>query len=348
MRLCLPLTSDVASMAVLIAALESAHSVALIPGGDDAEPPQFAGGVLTGTPDAPAILTLTGGPQVADADDRIYLRSSGSTGTPKWAAHTTDRLLGNCRGVVERLDLDADDRVMLPVPMHHMYGLGAGLLPGLLAGASIHVVPRGNPLTVFQAQRAFKPTAMFMVPSQCRSVMALGRKAGEAALVVVAGDKLGADEAAAFEKDHGRLVNLYGATELGAITAGIPSDPPDLRHPLAGPPIRGMELALLPVDDPDAAEGAEIMQVRHEHGLLGYAFPETGELREEAGDLWITSDLVRRHEGDRIEVLGRADHAVNRDGLLVHMSDIEACIASVPGVAQTAVVSAARPAGARG
>lgn len=341
MRLCLPLTSDVASMAVLVAALESAHSVALIPGGEDAVP-DFAAGILSADPEAaaPCILTPSGGPQVADADDRIYLRSSGSTGTPKWAAHTTERLLGNVDGVIDRLGLVATDRVMLPVPMHHMFGLGAGLLPGLVAGASIHVVPRGNPLTFFQAQRAFRPTVMFMVPSQCRSVMALGRKAGEARLVVVAGDKLGADEAAAFEKDHGRLVNLYGATELGAITAGIPSDPPALRHPFTGPPINGFELALLPTGDPDAAEGAEVFRVRHDHGLLGYALPETGELREAAGEYWITADLVRRHDGDRIEVLGRADHAVNRDGLLVHMSDIEACIAAVPGIAQTAVVSA--------
>lgn len=342
MRLCLPLSSDVASMAVLIAALESAHSVALIPAGDDSIIPGFAGGVLRADAAAGAALALTGAPQVADAEDRIYLRTSGSTGTPKWAAHATDRLLANGQGVVTRLELTAADRTMLPVPMHHMYGLGAGLLPSLLVGASIHVVPRGNPLTVFQAQRGFKPSTLFLVPSQCRSIMALGRKAGAVRLVVVAGDKLGADEAAAFETGHGRLVNLYGATELGAITAGRPSDPPDVRHPFAGPPIDGFELALLPVEDPDAADGAEVFRVKHAHGLLGYAFPDTGEIREKAGSFWTTSDLVRRHDDDIVEVLGRADHAVNRDGLLVHMSDVEACLAAQPGVAQTAVVSAGK------
>jgi len=341
-RLCLALGSDLGSLALLVAGLESAHSVALVPAGDEAAVPPFAGALVTGVPDgdAPCTIRPTGAAAVADARDRIYLRSSGSTGTPKWAAHETDRLLLNGDGVIERLGLVAADRVMLPVPVHHMYGLGAGLLPSLVAGASVHLVPRGNPLTVFAAQKAFAPDVMFLVPSQCRSIMALGRKAGAVRLVVVAGDKLGADEAAAFEADHGLLVNLYGSTELGAITAGHPSDPPALRHPLAGAPIRGMALALVPTDDPDAAEGAMIMRLRHETGLLGYAVPETGELREPAGDHWTTGDLVRAHPGDRIEVLGRADHAVNRDGLLVHFGDIEAVLSRQPGVAQCAVVSA--------
>lgn len=341
-RLCLAPASDLASLAALVAALESAHSVALAPAAEAPEVPAFASALVTGTPDddAPCTVTPGPGPVVADAPDRIYLRSSGSTGTPKWAVHETDRLLRNGRGVIARLGLEADDRVMLPVPVHHMYGLGAGLLPALLAGASVHLVPRGNPLTVFAAQRAFQPTVMFLVPSQCRSIMALGRKAGRVRLVVVAGDKLGADEAAAFEADHGLLVNLYGSTELGAITAGKPADPPDLRHPLAGPPIEGIELALVPTDDPGAAEGAMVMRVRHDTGLLGYADPESGEIGTPAGDHWTTGDLVRPHAGDRIEVLGRSDFAVNRDGLLVHMGDIEAVLSRQPHVAQAAVVRA--------
>lgn len=341
MRICLPLLSDLGSLAALVAALESHHSVALIPGGDAPEVPAFASAVLTGAPGGGFALQMTGTPAVADATDRIYLRSSGSTGTPKWAVHGTDRLLfGNGAAVIERLALRADDKVMLPVPIHHMYGLGAGLIPAMTLGASIHLVPRGNPLTVFAAQRAVQPDVMFLVPSQCRSIMALGRVAGQLRLVVVAGDKLGADEAAAFEEKHGLLVNLYGSTELGAITAGRPSDPPALRHPFAGPVLSDFELAVMPTDDPDAAAGAQVMRIRSEHGLFGYADPATGEIDRPAGEYWTTGDLVRAHDGGLIEVLGRSDFAVNRDGLLVHMGDIETVISRVPGVAQAAVVSA--------
>jgi acyl-coenzyme A synthetase/AMP-(fatty) acid ligase len=36
--------------------------------------------------------------------------------------------------------------------------------------------------------------------------------------------------------------------------------------------------------------------------------------------------------------MGRADHALNRNGLLVHLGEIEGMLARVPGVAQTAAV----------
>jgi acyl-coenzyme A synthetase/AMP-(fatty) acid ligase len=280
------------------------------------------------------------GPPRPRGEDRVFLRTSGTTGTPKWVAHTIPKLLDNGRAVVTRMQLSPADRVMIPVPIHHMFGLGAGLIPAILAGATVHLVPRGNPLDFFQAQRGFAPTAIFMVPSQCRSVLALRRKAGRARLVVVAGDRLSPEEAAAFEADHGTLVALYGSTELGAITASDPGDPAPLRHGTAGPPLPGMTLALDDGDPPAEAEGARPMKVRAAAGLEGYVDPATGNLRDPAPDIWSTGDLVRLHPGDRIEVLGRSDHAVNRDGLLVHMGQIESCLTRHSGVVQAAVVTA--------
>lgn len=342
MRLCLGVTSDLRSLALLVAALESAHSIIPVPGGDTLDVPPFANAVVTAAEgdDAPCKVAPTGVDAVADVPDRVYLRTSGSTGDPKWAIHSTERMIAASTGIIERLGLSATDKVMLPVALHHSYGLSTALIPALVAGASVHVVPRGNPLSIFAAQRAFQPAVMFLVPSQCRSIMALGRKAGRLRLAVVAGDKLGADEAAAFEEDYGTIVNLYGSTELNAITAGSPADAPELRHPFTGPPMRGFELALLPTDDPDAGEGAQVMRVRQTTGFLGYGSHATGEMVTPAGDHWTTGDLVRHHPGDRIEILGRTDWAVNRDGLLVHISDIESCLSRVPGVAQAVVVIA--------
>ncbi len=358
-RLCLPLSSTLGSLAALLAVLQTGASAALLPRADVAPAedgttpwtdlaPAFCEAVLL-PPDAAQgadslrIVPLPGGPRPR-GEDRIFLRTSGTTGTPKWVSHTATNLLGNARAVVARMGLSPADRVMIPVPIHHMFGLGAGLLPALLAGATIHLVPRGNPLDFFQAQRGFAPTAIFMVPSQCRSVLTLGRKAGRARVVVVAGDRLSPDEAAAFEADHGTLVALYGSTELGAITASAPSDPAALRHATAGTPLDGMTLALDPGDLPPEAEGARPMKVRAAFGLEGYVDPATGTLRDPAPAVWTTGDLIRLHPGDRpgdwIEVMGRSDHAVNRDGLLVHMGQIESCLTRHAGVVQAAVVTA--------
>ena len=52
-------------------------------------------------------------------------------------------------------------------------------------------------------------------------------------------------------------------------------------------------------------------------------------------------DMIRVHEpGGHIEVLGRADHAVKRDGLLVHVRAVESALLRARGVAICAVLSA--------
>ncbi|WP_168770585.1 AMP-binding protein [Flavimaricola marinus] len=350
-RFCVPLSSSIGSVAALMAVMETTCSGALIPlspadEGPEPNPdwPGFCEAVLI-PPDATqgagsARIVMMPGGRKQRGEDRIYLRTSGTTGRPKWAAHDTDKLLENGRAVAERMELSPADRVMIPVPIHHMFGLGAGLLPSLVAGSRIHLVPRGNPLVFFQAQRGFDPTAIFMVPSQCRSVMALGRGSGSARAIVVAGDKLFPDEAVAFEAKHGTLVALYGATELGAITASSPRDPQALRHATAGPPLRGMTLDLADEEADPAAEGAVPFRVRAEYGLLGYVDWDSGDMIAEAPEVWPTGDLIRLHDGDRIEVLGRSDHAVNRDGLLVHMGQIEGCLTRAEGVDQAVVVTA--------
>lgn len=347
-RLCLALDSSVGSLAMLAGLLESPASVALIPRPAEGEAPDwpvFCEAVLL-PPDAGkgagSMEILRLGDGLPRGEDRVYLRTSGTTGTPKWAVHQTEAFLRNCTAAKDRLTLAADDRVMLPVPIHHMYGLGAGLIPSLMAQAAIHLVPRGNPLVVFQAQRAFEPNVMFLVPSQCRSIMALRRKAGFARLVVVAGDKLSAEEAAAFEEDHGQVVPLYGSTEMGVMCTSSPDEEPHWRHLTAGTPIDGLELAFADEEPDEAAEGARPLRLRARDGLLGYTEPGGGDgsVATPAPDPWVTGDLARLHEGGRVEILGRADHAVNRDGLLVHMGQIEGVMSRADGVAMAAVVAA--------
>jgi hypothetical protein len=57
-------------------------------------------------------------------EPKLYLRTSGSIGSPKMAVHSHTKLLGNAMNCVERFELECDDRIAIPVPIFHMYGLG--------------------------------------------------------------------------------------------------------------------------------------------------------------------------------------------------------------------------------
>ena len=73
--------------------------------------------------------------KISDTQPKLYIKTSGSTGKPKIAVHSHYKLEGNVRNCVNRLGLNSNDRVAIPVPIYHMYGLGAAFLPSVSVGA---------------------------------------------------------------------------------------------------------------------------------------------------------------------------------------------------------------------
>lgn len=347
-RLALALDSSVGGLALLVAAFETGCSCALIarPAGD-AMPdwPAFCdAGLLPPDPatgaDSLKIVPLTPVHPAPLGQDQLYMRTSGTTGDPKWAVHRKASVIGAAEAALKRCPIYPQDRCLLPLPLSHMYGLGSASMRSLLAGASIHIVPRGNPLELIRAARAATPTVAFLVPSQCRSIMTLNRSLGQMRLVILGGDRLQPAEAAVFEAQHGTIIGDYGSTETGALTSHAPDDPADMRHGTSGPLIDGYDLALDDAGDDPAAEGAQVLKLRHKWAMIGYC-NAAGEMISETPEVWSMGDMVRVHQpGGHIEVLGRADHAVKRDGLLVHVRAVESALARARGVALCAVLSA--------
>lgn len=347
-RLCIALDSSVGALAALVAVFETDSSLALIarPAGDTLPDwPAFCdAGILPPDPAQGAeslrIVPLQAASTAPLGEDRLYMRPSGTTGEPKWAVHRKANVLGAAAAALRRCAITPEDRVLVPLPMSHMYGLGSAVMRSLIGGASIHLVPRGNPLELIRGSRAFQPTVTFLVPSQCRSVMTLNRSLGKMRMVVIGGDRLTPTEAAVFEASHGAIVGDYGSTETGALTAHHPDDPVEMRHGTSGPLIDGYAL-VLDDDDPDpSAEGAHVLKLRHQWAMIGYC-NASGAMIMETPDVWPMGDMVRVHQpGGHIEVMGRADHAVKRDGLLVHVREVESTLAQARGIAMCSVLAA--------
>jgi acyl-coenzyme A synthetase/AMP-(fatty) acid ligase len=275
---------------------------------------------------------------------QFYLRTSGSTGTPKMTVHFHAKMITNARHCVERLKLQSDDRIALPTPIFHMFGYGAGFLPAVAVGASIDLQKGANLLRYMQREREFNPNVAFMTPIFCETLLK-GRKSPRAyRLTVSAGDRFRGDVFTRYEAMFGCLVNLYGSTEMGAMTASAPSDPLELRSTTVGLPMLGVHMRLEVGAVSASEEHQDIGQLwcHHDSGCEGYidnnGQPAGWRLSDHDG--WFcTRDLGQIKPDGRIVVFGRGDHSVNRDGVLVFFADVEKVIEKIEGVEAAVIVS---------
>ena len=73
-----------------------------------------------------------------DPDDPINIQyTSGTTGNPKGATLTHHNILNNARSVAEVLGYTEADRVCIPVPLYHCFGMGLGTLGCVASGATM-------------------------------------------------------------------------------------------------------------------------------------------------------------------------------------------------------------------
>jgi len=148
-------------------------------------------------------------------ESHLLMRTSGSTGDAKIVKFSHANILGKAASCVQRFDLSANSRVMIPVPVFHMYGLGAAFIPALLSGAHIDLQRNINILRFMEHERRFKPDTVYLNPTLC--LMILKRKNNPSFKAISAGAVLKKTLAKEIVARFNVFFNLYGSTEMGAV-----------------------------------------------------------------------------------------------------------------------------------
>lgn len=111
--------------------------------------------------------------QTLQFDDPINIQfTSGTTGSPKGATLTHHNILNNGFFVGEAMRLTEHDRLCIPVPLYHCFGMVLGVLACLTHGSTI-VFPSEafEPLAVLETVAAEKCTALHGVPTMFIAVL---------------------------------------------------------------------------------------------------------------------------------------------------------------------------------
>lgn len=270
-------------------------------------------------------------PETRLSDDALIVYTSGTTGRPKGAVHTHASLRAGIEALQTAWGWEAEDRLILTLPLFHVHGLGAGLFGTLTAGATVTVFDRFDERTVLDA--ASEHTLFFGVPTMYHRLEATGRAGALAQLrLCVSGSApLAADLWHRLADHKVEVLERYGMTET-LLTLSNPLTG-ERRPGSVGFPLPGVEAA---VDDPDE-QGIGELFVRGAPVCRGY-WGRPDEATTDDGGWFATGDLVSVSDDGYVTIRGRRTELIITGGHNVYPAEVEAVLSRHPGVREVAVV----------
>jgi fatty-acyl-CoA synthase len=298
---------------------------------------------------------LAGRAASLEADDPINIQfTSGTTGFPKPVVLTHHNILNNGWFAGEVLGLTERDRLCVPVPFYHCFGMVVSNLACLARGAAI-VVPAphfeaGATLAAIEQERC---TAVHGVPTmfvaELESPDFARRDLRSLRTGIMAGAPCPPELVRRVIEEMGcrELLIGYGETEASPIThLTRPLDSFERRVRTVGTNLPHQEVkvvdpgtgALLPV----GAQGEVCF--RGYHVMRGYFGQQEATRAAIDGAGWLHSgDLGVMDEDGYLRITGRLKEMIVRGGEKIYPAEIEACLGRHPKVAQAAVFGVADP-----
>ncbi|MCY1075483.1 AMP-binding protein [Archangium lansingense] len=294
--------------------------------------------------------TLTAREATLQFDDPINIQyTSGTTGFPKGATLSHHNVLNNGFFVGEALGLGAEDRVCIPVPFYHCFGMVMGNLACISHGSTM-VIPGEafDALAVLQTVGAERCTALYGVPTMFIAELDHPRIGEFNFSSLRTGIMAGSPCPIEVMKNVQSRMNMrevticYGMTETSPVsTQSSLDDPLDKRVTTVGRVHPHVEVKIV-----DAATGAVVPRglpgelcTRGYSVMLGYwNNPEATRTSIDAAGWMHTGDLATMDEDGYVKIVGRIKDMIIRGGENVYPREIEEFLHTHPAVSEAQVI----------
>ena len=284
----------------------------------------------------------------AGAEDlAVLLYTSGTTGRPKGAMLSHRALLANLGqlAAIRPAVMEPDDRVLLVLPLFHVYALNAGLGLAAYVGATGVLADRFDPVETLDVVRDARVSNIVGAPPMYVAwsmLPGLGEHFASVRLAVSGSAPLAPEVLAAMYDATGKHVfEGYGLTETApvltsALCSGV-AKPGSIGRAIPGVELRLLDDGGEQVDDGDPGE----IVVRGANHFSGY-WPDGSGGPD--GDGWFrTGDVAYADDDGDLFLVDRVRELILVSGFNVYPREVEDVIAAHPGVAEVAVLGLPHP-----
>ncbi|MEU0314160.1 AMP-binding protein [Nocardioides sp. NPDC006273] len=313
--------------------------------------------IFLGTPQWDALLAAGRGERLADhvdyaldPNDAINIQyTSGTTGFPKGATLSHRNILNNGFFVTEAIHFTEQDRLCIPVPFYHCFGMVMANLGCTTHGATMVIPGPGfDPATTLQTVQDERCTALYGVPTMFiamqddpgfatydLSTLRTGIMAGALCPVEVM-------KRCVSEMHMSEVAIAYGMTETSPVSCQTRTDDDlERRTETIGRAAPHVEIKIVdPVTGEVVPRGAAgEFCTRGYSVMLGYWDDETKTADAIDTDGWMhTGDLAVMREDGYCVVVGRIKDMVIRGGENIYPREIEEFLFTHPDIAEAQVV----------
>ena len=283
-------------------------------------------------------------PALRGEDAFLLLYTSGTTSSPKGVPHAYQDFLANARLSAAELALGGDDVILSAAPFTHLYGLFTVNM-ALAVGATVALLPSFSPPALAETIRVARPTAAFTAPAHIAACLNAGLFDGLdmscLKFVQMSGSAVPPALGRALEPrlGGGKVMQLWGMTELQAGAFTRPSDPEPVRLESTGRASPGTELRVVDSAGVVLAALAEgELQMRGPSLFAGYLDNAGATQAAFAAEGWFrTGDLAVIDADGNVRLTGRVKDIINRGGVKFNPADVEALLMQHPAVAEVAI-----------
>ena len=286
-------------------------------------------------------------------DDAINIQfTSGTTGNPKGATLTHCNILNNGYEAGKGMALTPEDRLCIPVPLYHCFGMVLGVLAAMTRGATmVFPSPVFDPKSTLEAVTAEKCTALHGVPtmfvteldhpefanfdvSSLRTGIIAGAPCPEELMKQIIADL------------HMENVLIgYGQTEVSPINhMTLPEDSFENRTQTVGRPIPHIEIKIVDSDNRVVPIGEQGEICTRGYSVMKGYWNDDEKTAETIVDGWLHSgDLGTMNEHGYVRITGRIKDMIIRGGENVYPREVEEFLYTHPQVSEVQVFGVPDP-----